>query len=125
MLSQPLSEIIKKHSHAQTISVETANSHLQKVSQFFDWIVALGYLIINPIPKEPLPTPRINYKDDSAVITDAEAIQVFQHPLFTKHQGVKTKKIQQPYHFWLPLLCLFTGMRPGEACQLFISDIKR
>lgn len=125
MLAQSLSEIIKKHPHAQTISVETANSHLQKVSQFFDWIVSLGYLTRNPIPQEPLPAPRVNHKDDRAVITDEEAIRVFQHPLFTMHQGVKTKKIQQPYHFWLPLLCLFTGMRPGEACQLFTNDIEK
>lgn len=125
MLAQPLSEIIKKHPRTQIISVETANSHLQKVSQFFDWIVSLGYLTYNPIPQEPLPAPRVNHKDDRAVITDEEAIQVFQHPLFTMHQGVKTKKIQQPYHFWLPLLCLFTGMRPGEACQLFTNDIEK
>ena len=125
MLAQPLSEIIKKHPHAQTISVKTANSHLQKVSLFFDWIVSLGYLTYNPIPQEPLPTPRVNHKDDRAVITDEEAIRVFQHPLFMMHKGIKTKKIQQPYHFWLPLLCLFTGMRPGEACQLFINDIEK
>ncbi len=125
MLAQPLSEIIKKHPRTQIISVETANSHLQKVSQFFDWMVSLGYLTHNPIPQEPLPAPRVNHKDDRAVITNEEAIRVFQHPLFTMHQGVKTKKIQQPYHFWLPLLCLFTGMRPGEACQLFTSDIEK
>jgi len=41
------------------------------------------------------------------------------------HQDVKTKKIQQPYHFWLPLLCLFTGMRPGEACQLFTNHVEK
>lgn len=124
MQAQPLSEIIKKYPNIPTISVKTANSHLQKVSLFFDWTVKLGYLARNPIPQEPLPAPRVNHKDDRTVITDEEAIRVFQHPLFTMHQGVKTKKIQQPYHFWLPLLCLFTGMRPGEACQLFTHDIE-
>ena len=27
--------------------------------------------------------------------------------------------------FWLPLLCLFMGMRPREVCQLAVSDIKQ
>lgn len=124
MQQSPLHELIKKSGQTQTISVQTANSHLQKVSHFFDWGVSLGYLTQNPIPQEPLPTPRINHKDDRLVITNEEATKVFNHPIFTKHQGIKTKKIQQPYHFWLPLICLFTGMRPGEACQLYTNDIE-
>ena len=29
------------------------------------------------------------------------------------------------WRFWLPLLCLFMGMRPNEACQMNTTDIKR
>ncbi len=29
------------------------------------------------------------------------------------------------WRFWLPLMCLFTGMRPNEACQLSAGDVKR
>lgn len=29
------------------------------------------------------------------------------------------------WRFWLPLICLFTGMRPREAAQIEISDIQR
>ncbi|CAM7119909.1 site-specific integrase [Enterobacter kobei] len=35
-----------------------------------------------------------------------------------------TTKIQHPHHFWLPLLCLFTGIRPNEACLLYVDDIE-
>jgi integrase len=29
------------------------------------------------------------------------------------------------WRFWLPLLCLFLGMRPNEAAQLHLADLKR
>jgi integrase len=29
------------------------------------------------------------------------------------------------WRFWLPLLCLFLGLRPNEAAQLHVSDLKR
>jgi integrase len=29
------------------------------------------------------------------------------------------------WRFWLPLLCLFMGLRPNEACQMNADDVKR
>ena len=29
------------------------------------------------------------------------------------------------WRFWLPLICLFMGIRPNEACQMRTSDLKR
>ncbi|MBR1149853.1 site-specific integrase [Bradyrhizobium sp. JYMT SZCCT0428] len=29
------------------------------------------------------------------------------------------------WRFWLPLLCLFMGMRPNEACQMSVGDVKQ
>jgi hypothetical protein len=29
------------------------------------------------------------------------------------------------WRFWLPLICLFTGMRPNEAAQMHVDDLKR
>jgi hypothetical protein len=31
---------------------------------------------------------------------------------------------KKPYHFWLPILALFTGARQNELAQLFLSDIR-
>ncbi|WP_200924462.1 site-specific integrase [Enterobacter kobei] len=67
--------------------------------------------------------PKKNHKDDRASITDAEAKRVFSHTLFTDHHGIKTKLVQHPHHFFLPLICLVTGMRAGEVSQLYIDDI--
>jgi len=29
------------------------------------------------------------------------------------------------WRFWMPLICLFTGMRPNEAAQMHVQDLKR
>ncbi|MHA6729621.1 DUF6538 domain-containing protein [Devosia sp. A369] len=29
------------------------------------------------------------------------------------------------WRFWVPLICLFMGMRPNEVCQLLISDVRQ
>ena len=34
-------------------------------------------------------------------------------------------KPDRDWRFWLPLLCLFMGLRPREVCQLAVSDIKQ
>jgi len=31
----------------------------------------------------------------------------------------------KPWQFWLPLLCLFAGLRPNEACQLTADDVQK
>src|SRR5262249_31007415 len=31
---------------------------------------------------------------------------------------------KQPLRLWLPLLCLFMGLRPNEACQMYAGDVK-
>lgn len=33
--------------------------------------------------------------------------------------------LTKPHEFWIPLLCLFTGARIGELCQIYHSDIQK
>jgi integrase len=35
------------------------------------------------------------------------------------------KHAKPTWRFWLPLLCLFMGLRPNEACQMNAGDVKR
>lgn len=126
MLDSPLQELLSRVKTIKCITTATANSHLEKTRRFFEWMQATGHLTgENPIPKEPLPAPKRNNKAGRHSISDQDATSVFNHKIFTQHIGVLTKKsIQHPHHFWLPLLCLSTGMRPNEACQLYAEDIE-
>ncbi|WP_049003970.1 site-specific integrase [Klebsiella quasipneumoniae] len=125
MLKTPLHQLISDKKFVKTIGTTTANDHLMKVRRFFQWMLDTGYLPNdNPIPKEQLPRPKTLNKEARPSFSDEDAFKVFNHGLFTSHQGIHgKKKIQHPHHFWLPLLCLFTGIRPNEACLLYVDDI--
>ncbi len=122
LLASKLSELIV-NTNGKTISLVTANGHHGKIDQFFEWVVDKKHIKSSPFPSKGIPMPRKNHKDDREAITNAEAKRVFSHTLFTHHKGVKTKLIQHPHHYFLPLICLFTGMRAGEVAQLYVDDI--
>lgn len=125
MLETPLLELIAKKNVAKTIATATANDHLEKARRFFQWMLDTGYLPDeNPIPKEPLPEPKQSNREARHSISDEDSAKVFAHTLFTTHRGIQGKNIQHPHHFWLPLLCMFTGIRPNEACLLYVDDIE-
>lgn len=123
LLQSNLRELIEAND-GSPISLVTASGHQGKIAQFFDWVVDRKHINTNPFPSKGIPQPKKNHKDDRPAVTDDEAKKVFSQPLFTDHIGIKTSKVQHPHHFFLPLICLFTGMRAGEIAQLYIDDIE-
>lgn len=122
---QPLEELISEYKDKPIVSKVTANDHMMKATRFFQWMVNLNFIPANPIPSESIPAPALSQRAQRTSIADAEADTIFAHTLFTEHQGVKTKKIQHPHHYWLPLLCAYAGMRPSEIFQLHANDIEK
>lgn len=122
LLTSKLS-VLLENSDNKPISLVTANGHHGKINQFFEWVVDKKHINSSPFPSKGIPMPKKNHKDDRQPITDAEAKRVFSHSIFTRHEGIKTKLIQHPHHYFLPLICLFTGMRAGEVSQLYVDDI--
>lgn len=59
--------------------------------------------------------------------TDEEVSKIFSAQWFLSGSGEKTKagtyRTFQPFHYWLPLLGLFTGARINELAQLHLNDI--
>ncbi len=50
---------------------------------------------------------------------DTEILEIFSKPNFTAHSANRS------WHFWIPLICLYTGARVGEVAQLNWSDIRK
>lgn len=48
---------------------------------------------------------------------------MFGAPLFTRYELPRNNKAGQDAAYWVPLLGLYTGARPGELCQLRIDDV--
>ena len=55
--------------------------------------------------------------------TPLELEGIFSSRIYTTNSNEKFKWTPFSYCFWLPLLGLFTGARPGELCQLYAGDI--
>jgi integrase len=64
---------------------------------------------------------------ERAEFTPAEIVKIFSAPVFQVDASVTqagTFRTFQPFHYWLPLLGLFTGARIGELSQLYLEDFQ-
>lgn len=104
----------------------TLNKYLSTVSPLFDWIVTNGYAEANPcdgmfyqLAKGANPRPPF---------TNDQLNTILASPLFTgflrdgaEHAAGNMRA--SDWRYWIPLLCLFTGSRIGEAAQLHVRDV--
>jgi integrase len=98
------------------------NKYIIPVQGLFGHAVKRKYITLNPVdyllwkkePKGQVPdNKRTHYSKD-------ELRKIFcQSPEYLRD------KAEKPFQFWIPLICLYTGMRIGEVCQLYISDLKQ
>ncbi|WP_265434297.1 tyrosine-type recombinase/integrase [Aeromonas salmonicida] len=105
------------------ISFKTKTDHLAALKQFFRWCVALDYCSRNPFDgltagKKP------NKRADEERVRwyRPQLAQLFASLRSKQSQKGKKLKIQD---WWVPLLCLYAGLRPSEACQLKTQNIKQ
>lgn len=124
MLSTPLSQLIASMDCTQTITKSTANNHREQIYRLFDWMIHQGYVDDLKILSQEITVPSTSNKASRSPILDSEAKTVFESQIFSQHKGIKTKEIQHAHHFWLPLIALMAGMRPGEICQLHVHDVE-
>lgn len=54
---------------------------------------------------------------------DSELVALFNAPVFTSYALPTTKQAGRDAAYWVPLLGLFTGARPGELCRLRVEDV--
>lgn len=106
------------------LSLETVNSNLTKVRIFLEWCQNHHHLRDPYLPPLHQLQAR-DRRDDRPVATEEEILAVNSQPLFTEHKGFKTKLIQHPHHYWLPLLMQATGARLGELSQLVAGDVEQ
>ncbi|WP_170164093.1 site-specific integrase [Gallaecimonas pentaromativorans] len=106
------------------LSLETVNSNLTKVRLFLEWCQNHHHLRDPYLPPLHQLQAR-DRRDDRPVATEEEILAVNSQPLFTEHKGFKTKLIQHPHHYWLPLLMQATGARLGELSQLVAGDVEQ
>ena len=110
------------------LTMTTVNKFLSTISPLFGWLIEERWDLTNPCsglfykrvknknPRPPLGTERLN--------------ALLASPLFTgfaadgkEHHSGDVRA--NDWRYWIPLLCLFTGMRVGEAAQLRTEDVSQ
>lgn len=110
------------------VALTTINKHLSTISPLFAWLIEERWDLTNPCtglffkkvkgknPRPPLGTDRLNAVLSSPLFTGFEADG-------KEHRPGKVRA--DDWRYWIPLLCLFSGMRVGEAAQLRAEDVSR
>lgn len=99
-----------------TLTIRTINEHINFISGFLKWCAIHEY-----IPKNPAENLRLKDKRaarDQRKVYDKEDLV----KIFTQTDKICLKGGAENY--WIPVIALYTGMRPGEICQLTVDDIK-
>lgn len=100
---------------AVPMSITSVNKHISRLSTLMQFSIKDGHRLDNPASDMNLKEKR--RQDEERKAYDREDLQRIIKKL---PQDIKT-----PERYWVPLVCMFSGMRLDEACQLYREDIKR
>ena len=112
------------------ITSRTVNRHLANLGAFCTWLVNNGYLDQNPVNGMRL-HKEVKVKPD--VFTSEQLTRLFSSPLFVGCQAEdRPSLIHLPgdirirdHRYWVPVIMLLTGARPGEIGQLTVNDVRQ
>lgn len=123
-------QIIKKNETVKkpTISDRTVNRYLSAVGAFCDWLVTRRYLERNPVIG--LHQSIDKTKRSTFPFTADQMNKLFSSPLFTGCQNDDDwhkpgNHMIRDHRYWIPLVMLFSGARPGEIAQLAVADVRQ
>lgn len=115
------------------LSPVTVNGkYLTPIRCIFDWVREKGVAVPNPFLGIRVRKPkRADRRNKRRPFTNKEVVRLLSLPLFVGAAASSGKPLYKQgtirvsgWRFWVPLICLFTGMRLNEACGLAVADIK-
>ena len=124
-------QIVKANEKAgkPVIADRTVNRYLSSLSALLSWSEENGYIDRNPVEKMMLrkesSTPTLPFSSD-------QLNTLFSSPWFAGCQSAdEWRNVAKPgnvlirdHRFWVPLIMLFSGARPGEIGQLAVTDVR-
>ena len=102
------------------IHLTTINKHLGHLSSFMIWCANNGYCNTNPFTGMKIKQKK-SPRDERDRFTEQELKEIF-----SKHNYLYYTKVEKDSYskYWVPLIGVFTGMRCGEICSLYLENIK-
>jgi integrase len=112
------------------IADRTVNRYLSSLGAFLSWAVDNGYLDKNPTEglmlNKETKAPTYPFKTE-------QLVTLFNSPWFSGCKSAdEWRNVSKPgdvlirdHRFWVPLIMLFSGARPGEIGQLAVTDVRQ
>lgn len=129
--AEDLDQLIEKALAAGevTMTKDAIERHISALGALLEWARRETWLIANPTENVLAKRKRKNKDQDKRYqFTEEELKLIFSASWFKSGAGKPNQFGRyinfRPYHYWLPLLALYTGGRINELCQLYISDIR-
>lgn len=127
-----IAQIVKHNEEVgkPVLTPRTVNRYLSSLGAFCGWLVAHGYIDVNPTDGMSLAKEK---KKSTLPFTVDQLNTLLASPLFTGCQSAtEWNKIAKPgnvlirdHRFWVPLIMLYSGARPAEIAQLATSDVRQ
>ena len=102
------------------IHLTTINKHLGNLSSFMIWCVNNGYCNTNPFTGMKIKQKK-SVRDERDRFTELELKEMFSKQNYLHYTKVEKDSY---YRYWVPLIGVFTGMRSGEICSLYLDNIR-
>ncbi len=115
-----LLELYKGNEEVKRQAGKTTRQHLGALSAIWGRAESRGLIVedkANPFLRHKIKVIR---KGGGNRLSLEEVNAVLSLPVFTK--GERPRGCRGEAGYWIPLLSLFTGARPGEVAQLIVSD---
>jgi integrase len=102
-------------------SYKTNHSYMSACSQFFKWCSLIEYIKSNPFENIKLGQKPLKKKSEQRLRWSKEQLhKLFSHIQFRFNESDNKYKYAD---YWVPLICLYSGMRVSEVCQLRTDKI--
>ena len=102
------------------IHLTTINKHLGHLSSFMIWCVNNGYCNTNPFTGMKIKQKK-SPRDERDRFTEQELKEMFSKQNYLHYTKVEK---DSSYRYWVPLIGIFSGMRCGEICSLYLDNIR-
>jgi integrase len=126
----PLNEAIARAETEKKprLSPFTQERYLASLREILDLAAKKRLISVNPAEGiTPLKRETLSDAAKRIPFTDEQLKQFFDSDYYracAKHSP-PYQRAKHGWRFWLPLMCLFMGLRPNEACQMSADDVKR
>lgn len=125
-----LDEAIKrgKKDNRPLMSYETQSGYIGTFSKILK--LAINKKLISEIFIDDIKpsAAKIPNKDKRSAFSNEQIVQFFHSKYYMDCAKDKVRPYENAdpaWRFWLPLICMFLGLRLNEACQMHLADVKK